>query len=124
MDTLNRSLTSGRWLVTLAGLACVLGTSSVFADMTTKNDGNTETRSIKVSFADLDLDKPADAAELYKRIQRAAQVVCGPRVSANELGRMYDARRCSQQAISDAVAQVNRPTLTAVHRNVTGPRHG
>lgn len=123
MNTLNQTPTSGRWLVTLATLTCLLGANAALADQK-KSDGMEETRSVKVSFADLDLNKPADAATLYKRIQRAAQVVCGPRVSGSELWRMYDARRCVQRAIGDAVAQVNRPTLSAVHQTRTGTRHG
>jgi UrcA family protein len=67
-----------------------------------------------VGYADLDLSKPQDASQLYTRLKRAAAVVCRT-LEGRELRRkqMHDA--CEQEALSDAVAQVDNTTLTALH---------
>ena len=76
-----------------------------------------------VSYADLDLSKPAGAQTLYKRIKAAARVVCGP---ADHYSYMTPKafRECFETAIADAVAQVDRPSLTALHRVETRTARG
>ena len=63
-----------------------------------------------VSYADLDLARPAGAQELYHRIRRAARDVC--ETSYDRLG--HD-RHCIAQAIARAVAEVGAPLLTTRH---------
>lgn len=58
-----------------------------------------------VRFGDLDLTRPADAQELYRRIRRAAHIVCEPIGMGNPLA-MSD-RSCIDQAIARAVADIN-----------------
>jgi UrcA family protein len=60
-----------------------------------------------VRFADLDLTRPAGAQELYRRIQKAARVVCA---AYGSIG--YD-RSCADHAVERAVAEVDAPLLTA-----------
>jgi UrcA family protein len=72
-----------------------------------------------VSFADLDLSKPAGAQTLYKRIQAAARHVCGPVDQYTYVTPPKAFRRCYDKAVADAVAQVDRPSLTALHRDET-----
>lgn len=67
-----------------------------------------------VSFADLDLSKPAGAQTLYKRIKAAARVVCGP-VDHYSYMTPKAFRECFESAVAAAVAQVDRPSLTALH---------
>jgi UrcA family protein len=90
----------------LVSALAVLGASPTLADEAT--------RSIKVSYADLDLSTQAGAATLYSRIRGAARQVCG-----------YDGmtyldhtswKRCFNGAVGDAVAKVNSPRLTALHQ--------
>ena len=60
-----------------------------------------------VTYADLDLARPAGAQQLYQRIERAAHLVCpayGP--GGYERG-------CVHEAIARAVAEVGAPLLTA-----------
>ncbi|MGH8236598.1 MAG: UrcA family protein [Steroidobacteraceae bacterium] len=73
-------------------------------------------KSEPVSFADLDLSKPAGAQTLYKRIQAAARRVCGPADRYTHLTPSKVFRECYETAIADAVAQVDRPSLTALHK--------
>ena len=78
-------------------------------------------RSETVRFADLDLNKQADAVILYQRIQRAAAHVCSNFDSPHPfLQDIY--ADCRQLAIEDAVARVNRPTLSAHAHSLDGGR--
>jgi UrcA family protein len=96
-----------------SGLAAVvLGLASASSFATTINGE----RSIKVSYGELDLSKPAGAEALYRRIRKAAFVVCGAQDSPMPWS--YTARtQCFKSAIDDAVAKVNSPLLTSLHRN-------
>ena len=76
-------------------------------------------KSQAVSFADLDLSKPAGAQTLYKRIKAAARHVCGPADRYTFVVSPQSFRKCYDKAIADAVAQVDRPSLTALHRQET-----
>jgi UrcA family protein len=79
---------------------------------------------ITISYAELDINKPRGLEVLYSRIQRAAKVVCGMDYSPQELVRGRQAKACYKTAIDDAVRQINRPTLTALHRAKTGASLG
>ena len=77
-----------------------------------------------VSYADLDLSKPAGAQTLYKRIQAAARNVCGPVDQYTFVVSAYSFRKCYQAAVEGAVAQVDRPSLTALHREESRTARG
>jgi UrcA family protein len=66
-----------------------------------------------VRFADLDLTRPAGAQELYHRIQYAARDVCE---TSDRLG---PDRRCIEQAIARAIAEVGTPLLRTRHLTAT-----
>jgi UrcA family protein len=72
--------------------------------------------SVVVHFADLDLSRSEGATVLYQRLKGAAETVCAP----------IDDRRfkpCVQNAISTAVAKVDKPALTAYYEAKTnGPQ--
>jgi UrcA family protein len=68
-----------------------------------------------VKFGDLDATRPAAMEELYQRLTRAAHSVCrswdpSGSVAQSQLTPLYKA--CIEQAVSDAVSQINRPTFT------------
>jgi UrcA family protein len=89
----------------LVSALAVLGASPALADETV--------RSVKVSYADLDLNTQAGAATLYGRIRAAAKQVCGPDEWAYGHSTF---KRCFNQALGNAVAKVNNPQLTALHQ--------
>ena len=69
-----------------------------------------------VKYADLDLSHKAGEAVLYQRINQAAQTVCASlnmsdSVSPLSLGNAYKA--CLRNAVSGAVARIDRPEFTA-----------
>ena len=70
-----------------------------------------------VSFRDLNVSNPEGAAVLYKRIKSAASEVCG---TWDSLTQRPAVMTCIDEAVSRAVAQVNRPMLTSLHQAKTG----
>jgi UrcA family protein len=67
----------------------------------------------RVSYADLDISKPAGAKVLYARIVSAARHVCA--ISGyRDLGSMQWANKCTDQAIDKAVKDVDSPALSAL----------
>lgn len=67
-----------------------------------------------VSYRDLDLSRPADAAVLYDRIGHAAAEVCEPFDGAKSHAQKLR-RKCVDRAIAASVARVNDANLTARH---------
>ena len=59
-----------------------------------------------VSYQDLDLNSNAGVQALYRRINVAADEVCG-QASTRELARWQAKRACVERAVSEAVAAVN-----------------
>jgi UrcA family protein len=72
------------------------------------------TVAFRVSAAGLDLSRPADARELYARIQHAADIVCthGMRV---DLEPVHDYVGCYEKSLGDAVRSVKQPQLSIVY---------
>jgi UrcA family protein len=75
-----------------------------------------QTQSVRVQFADLDLDRPADIANLYHRITTAAQRSCGERELPGSHFASPSWEACVRIAVADAVRKVDRPSLSAYHR--------
>jgi UrcA family protein len=74
----------------------------------------TEPETKKVTFGDLDVDSPEGAKALYTRLRSAALQVCSP-LESRELSRMIAWQTCVSSALSSAVAQINKPKVTALH---------
>jgi UrcA family protein len=70
----------------------------------------------KVSYADLDISKPADAKVLYGRIVKAAREVCNY-TGFDPLGAAQVRLRCIDYAITNAVKDVGSPALSALRPN-------
>jgi UrcA family protein len=71
-----------------------------------------------VSFRDLNLNSPEGAAALYRRINSAANEVCG-NPNKFDLSQLK-LQMCVKDAVSRAIAQVNNPMLTSLHQAKTG----
>ena len=76
---------------------------------------------IDVHFADLDLTRSDGAAVLYHRFQAAAKTVCAS-LDARDLASQMRFKGCVETAIGSAVAQVDRPALTAYYKARTNGR--
>jgi UrcA family protein len=106
---------------TCATFVAVLAVSSTALSRNSPQQ-NTLDPSIVVRFADLNVDNPQGARKLYARIQTAADKVCGgPASSFWYPGQQEAYRACYKSSIDTAVAKVNRPMLTALHRQHSKP---
>jgi UrcA family protein len=77
--------------------------------------GVVEVTKLRVQFADLNLNTPHGAHELYARLSGAADIACGDQAELADISEMRAIAACRQKAIEDAVARINRPRLTAVY---------
>jgi UrcA family protein len=78
---------------------------------------------ITVRFDDLNLEQPRGVAVLYRRLRHAAEQVCGEPQRPGEVIMSADWRVCVAQAVERAVVTVDRPVLTAYHRQHTKSNH-
>lgn len=95
-------------LITAAfAIAGLSGTAHAF--------GGAQQQSIRVSYADLNLDSDQGAKAFLKRVGRAAERACGgtPASGPIELRNMKAFNACKAEAMSGAVAQANN-TLVSV----------
>jgi UrcA family protein len=72
----------------------------------------------RISYADLDISKPAGAKVLYGRIVRAAKEVCQSS-GYESLGAAQLVTRCVDHAIDNAVKDVGSPALSALRPAAT-----
>jgi UrcA family protein len=79
-----------------------------------------ETATRTVNFADLDLNGAEGVTALYNRIRFAAEQVCVTPLLARVIDLAQRQQRCQQQAIAEAVREVNSPSLTRLHRDRSG----
>ncbi len=75
--------------------------------------------SVKVSYADLNLEKQEGAKALYRRLQQASKRVCDVRglLVERSVRNMRDARQCYRQALSEAVAEIDNELMTQIHNS-------
>jgi UrcA family protein len=97
----------------LTGLA-LLCTAAVTA--TGAVAGETLESSVRVSYVAADLTRPESAEALYRRIRRAAKMVCDE-PDIRELVKYQVYRQCFDRAVDDAVARVDATALTALHHS-------
>jgi UrcA family protein len=96
-------------LVAVCGLLPALALASPFP--------NDDVRTARVRFGDLDLNSPAGAERLYRRLSIASRDVCGDSSEIIALEELADIRACRNEALEDAVARVDRPLLTAAYEH-------
>jgi UrcA family protein len=98
-------------------LAVFLGSLSAVA---AAGDAGNEPAMRTVKFADLDLSQATGVLALYKRIQFAAQQVCEP-LTGRDLNSIVPWKRCQEQAIARAIADVSAPLLTSYYLTKSVP---
>jgi UrcA family protein len=108
----------------LGTLAIVVATAALPAAAA----GRFVEESLEVRYADLDLGKEAGVANLYSRLRNAAEQVCATGSGPQGLFLSSSERACVTAALEQAVANMDRPALTAYHAmrssqaGVRGPR--
>lgn len=74
-------------------------------------------KSVKVSYADLNLEKVEGVRALYRRLQQASRQVCDIRGLHEEgsLKRVAEGRQCYEKTLSRSVAKIGNRLLTQIH---------
>ena len=70
-------------------------------------------RAQRVTYAELDLDAGAGVDSLLRRIENAAENMCGDRLGPMPLHQRMAVRRCVREKTIQAVADVNHGSVTA-----------
>ena len=75
--------------------------------------------SVKVSYADLNVETEKDARLLYRRLKQASEQVCDYRrlSDAGSAKRMAEINQCYRAALSGAVRQVDNKLVTNIHNS-------
>jgi UrcA family protein len=94
---------------------CVVATLVALVCIANAGTGQTsEPLTKKIVYNDLDANTDAGAKLLYVRLRFAAREVCTPYESI-ELSRLRAWQTCVNNALTSAVQQINKPTVTALH---------
>lgn len=70
----------------------------------------------KVSYGDLNLNRPEGIAALYRRLRAAADEVCQPAGAGDLVSEMHS-RQCEAEAIGQAIAKIDVPGLTSYYQS-------
>ena len=75
--------------------------------------------SIKVSYADLNLEEEDGALSLYRRLKRASKQACDYRGLniAGSAGRLAETKQCYLAALSGAVERIDNEMVTKLHNS-------
>jgi len=77
-------------------------------------------RSATVTWADLDLNRPAGLEQLYLRLTQATTAVCSPRADIRNTAMNRDRKACLETAMDQAVSSVGHLGLEQLHASRTG----
>jgi UrcA family protein len=91
---------------------CLLGSTLAWA-------APPATRSVEITFRDLDLSTQSGAARLYRRIQAAARSVCQYEPSSPREKSVW--QYCVRPTVDAAVTKLNNPLLTQLHTGQGSP---
>ncbi len=86
--------------------------AAVAAEVRVGEDRLTQT----VVYGDLDLRRDEGVTALYTRLNRASKAVCAP-LRGRSAGEKAEHRACVNQALANAVSDVNQPLLTQYYRS-------
>lgn len=112
--------TAGSKPAPAVAVALVLAACTLQADAKTAVvDAPSLTRT--VDFSDLNLQRPRDVSLLYRRISNAAAVVCKP-LAGRDMPRALHYRKCVNEAIEHAIADVHEPLLSEHYATLSGER--
>lgn len=74
---------------------------------------------VHVSMVGVDFSQPASVQAFYSRLRLAAHQACDSRMG-KDLGAIMADRKCAAESLNRAVAQIDKPTLLALHAARTG----
>ena len=101
------------------GLLAIIIVVALGAPTIASADGRNNLKgvSVKVSYADLNLEKQEGAKALYRRLQQASKRACGYRglKISGTVKRMIETRQCYREALSAVVEIIDNERLTQIH---------
>ena len=71
--------------------------------------------SVTVNYADLNIDAWAGANVLYRRIEAAAEKVCGVSTRRDSLVVVQSQKACMTSVVESAVRKVNNSAVASIH---------
>ena len=74
---------------------------------------------IAVKYSQDELNSPADAERLYRKLRMAARKACGLDGGFLNLPERTHAQVCADETLASVVQKINRPLLTALHDSKT-----
>jgi UrcA family protein len=92
-------------------LTAALVAGATIADASTMDDA----MHVTVRYSDLDLTRVQGASVLYRRLHRAAEIVCASS-DGQGIQRAVGYRTCVAESLSRAVVHVDQPILSAYHQ--------
>ena len=95
-----------------AALTCSIATLSFASD-------SAGALQAKVKYSDLNVSSTSGAATLYNRIRSAAESVCHP-FNNRDFASQKLLAACVHEAMSNAVKEIDQPTLSAIYNAKTG----
>ena len=102
-----------RSLVAIITIAAISAPAIATAEEEVKLKG----RSVKVTYADLNLEKEAGTHVLYRRLQQASKRACGVESfqNAGSVSAMSDSKRCYRVTLTAAIEKIDNKILTRIH---------
>jgi UrcA family protein len=97
-------------IVCVALAASTLATGKAAADPSAENGP-----SVRVSYADLNLQSPAGAQTMYARLENAARHVCDDRAGIRPVIELRALHACVAAALNHAVADLDQPLVTSLY---------
>jgi UrcA family protein len=103
------------WEIAMKNLTTMIAVASFALSVGTiaRADSTPEFRSVTVKYADVNTANDEGAALLYQRLASAAKSVCRDFEPGRRLELMAQYKSCVHNAISNAVADVDSPAVTA-----------
>jgi UrcA family protein len=102
-----------RIVAAIATAAALTFSASAFAAPAANWDAQDAQQTETMNVQDVNFNNPSEVRAFYKSLRYAAARVCVD----DRAG-----RACMNEAVSDAVRQVNQPQLSALHEKATGAR--
>jgi UrcA family protein len=106
----------------LAAAAALVAAPLLVTGQAWASSSDAQTRSVTLRFDPRDLNTEKGAVQLLSRISGAASKVCDQGGSMLQLIESGAYRMCRHEAIARAVADVNRPTVTAAFNRHFGEK--
>ena len=104
-----------RWAVTAFIAVMLCAPVTALADKGSKRDK----QAVRVSYADLDIERPEGAKRLYARLKRASRAACGTDsyIVLGSIERVVESKQCYRDILDRFVERIDSDTLDRLHNS-------